>query len=210
MDTLLMNTLREEAVRIGDWLLSRTLRHPYGWSWKTINQRGEQIRWEELSSVYNGVGGIVLYFLALYRYTEEEKYGEAARQGARWMIHRDKQSPSAGFSLFTGRFSLPWVLIQLFAVTGEETWLRQAQTAVNNPTLDDFGRLPMAEVINGTSGTLLGLLHLHAADPQDAILTKINQYVEAILGYVRHGTHRLLLGSEYEATFTDSVDCRTE
>ncbi len=187
MDQSLTTDLHDEVLRIGDWLLARTLRHPQGWSWKTIRQEGTRISWKEQDNVYNGVGGIVLFFLALYQYTRQEKYLEAARQGTRWMVDRYERESSTSFALLTGSFSLPWVLLRLHAVTQESEFLIQAQRQVASPALDQFSSSPLVEFINGTSGTLLGLMHLHAASPHDWLLVKIAQYVEALVRQIHHG-----------------------
>ncbi len=159
----LRDRMSKEAIRIGEWLLSRAKKEGSGMWWETMDMDLERnISWRESESIYTGVSGIVLFFLELHKFTSESKYKTAAVEGMRWVLNSCKKNPNAFYSFFTGRMGVSYTLLKMFEVTGESHYLEKA-LAIAEPcagTIDDNG---IDDLINGTAGTLLGLLHLHAA-----------------------------------------------
>lgn len=186
------NTLREdilkEAVRIGDWLLSRVKKDSSGMWWECVTMDlDRKISWHESEGIYSGVSGISLFLLELHKRTGEAKYLAAAKEGMRWVIDYCKKNPGQYFAFFTGRMGVPYVLLKMAEATGEGHW-RESALEIARPC-SEFLESPGAidDLINGRSGTILGLLHLHAATGEKWILETINTSVKHLVHSAYHG-----------------------
>ncbi|KAA5541582.1 lanthionine synthetase LanC family protein [Adhaeribacter rhizoryzae] len=179
METKLSKLILNEAVRIGDELLAKAEKEPQGMSWKTIHQQGNNIQWHKSESIYNGVCGIVLFFAELYKQTQQEKYLQAAQEGGRWVEYYCHEHPATNYAFLTGRMSVPYTLLQLHRLTQNPEYLTKA-LAITKTGLKDWQPGAM-EYINGLAGTLLCLVHLHAATQEGWLLEYINIYTEKLL-----------------------------
>ena len=184
----LRTRVAKEAIRIGDWLLSLAKKDSSGMWWETLNMDMERnISWHASESIYAGVSGIVLFFLELHKLTREPKYMTAAVEGMHWVLNYCEKNPNTYYSFFTGRMGVPYTLLKMTEATGENRWTEKA-LEIAGPC-NSFLELPYLndDLINGSAGTVLGLLHLHAATGETWILTAINAFVKRLINSAHQG-----------------------
>jgi hypothetical protein len=153
-----------EAIRIGEELLSRANHDEHGLSWKTMTvDEHRHIIWRTSEHIYSGVSGIVLFLVELHKQTQNVKYLDAALEGMRWVEHYCQNNPGHNYAFFTGRMGVCYTMMRMFDVTKESRFLDKALIMARpcSPFLNDPDGVN--DLINGTAGALLGLLHLHAA-----------------------------------------------
>ncbi|HIP72804.1 MAG TPA: hypothetical protein EYH05_15600, partial [Anaerolineae bacterium] len=176
----------DEALRIGDELLASAETHEQGISWQTMGlQPGNQkIQWHYSPTIYTGVSGIVLFLLALYQQTKDTKYLKAATAGMQWVMHHCQVNPTNNYALLTGRMGISYSLLKLSKISGDKTFTKQA-LEIAKPCANFLDQPnPINDFINGTSGTLLGLLHLHQATGEMWLLDKIDIFIRHLLEQV--------------------------
>ena len=188
----------DEAVRIGEELLASAKTDKNGMSWKTMSIDYEKersdpdyISWHEAEGIYTGVSGISLFFLELFKQNKNKKYLKAATEGMRWVVNQCRENPSEYYAFFTGRMGVPYVLLKLYEFTGDKDYLKKA-LEIAEPC-EKFLESPMVvdDLINGTSGTLLGLLHLHAATGEKSLLDKADSFLRHLIDNAHRGPEGL-------------------
>lgn len=180
------NSLLEEAVRIGEDILSQGIESNQGIGWKTMVPDHEHLTWEASESIYNGVGGIVLFFIELYKQSMDEKYLQSAIKGADWLINHVKNNQTSNYAFFTGRMGLTYVFSQLCRLTKEDKYLNEAvQISLNCLSFLEENRTD--DLINGSSGILLGLILLHQESGEERLLPLIERFTENLVQKSHHG-----------------------
>jgi len=184
----LKKDLLDEARRIGDLLLAEAETDENGMHWKTMTMDlNRNVSFIKSESIYSGVSGIVLFFLELFKQTQDKRYMDAAVEGMKWVINYCKKNPSNYYAFFTGRMGVSYTLLQMHQLTRGKEYLENA-IAMARPCKDVLEGSPgVDDLINGTSGTLLGLLHLHAAAGEKWILESIDCYIRCLVDRANHG-----------------------
>lgn len=184
----LREQLSKEVIRIGEWLLSMAKKDSSGMWWETMNMDLERnITWRQSESIYSGVSGIVLFFLELHKFTSDPKYMTTAVEGMHWVLNYCEKNPNTYYSFFTGRMGVPFTLLKMAEATGESRWAEKALEIARPCT--SFLELPylIGDLINGSSGTVLVLLHLHAATGETWILKAIDAFVKHLVDSAHQG-----------------------
>jgi hypothetical protein len=201
MNTDLRARLETEIRRLGDQLL-----HDADWTeelpWETLTSDADSnYSWARGESLYSGSSGIALYLLELGRYTGEQRFTDAAEKAMLSTLEHSRTTPSPYYAFITGRMSVTFVALRFFERTGKLSYLDAALELAKNckefltpNSADDF--------INGTSGTLLGLLLLHEASGEEWLLDCANAYAEHLVRKAHSGqqglywdrTHRQIRG----------------
>lgn len=186
MNTELRARIETEIRRLGDQLL-----HDADWAeklpWETITfDADNNYSWARSESLYSGSAGIALYLLELGRYTGEQRFTDAAEKAMLSALEHCRTTPSPYYALVTGRMSVSFVALRFFERTGKRSYVDAALELVKNckefltpHSADDF--------INGTSGTLLGLLLLHEASGEEWLLECANAYAKHLLRKAHSG-----------------------
>jgi len=87
LDSTWRTQIAHEAERIGDALLTRADAHACGMSWPTMAPAPtdrKRLIWQTSAGLYNGVAGIALFLLELYKHVPHKRYVQAAIEGMRW------------------------------------------------------------------------------------------------------------------------------
>jgi len=185
-----------EAIRIGDELLSLAEYDGDGVSWKTYSPDKEgNLAFGKTGNLYSGSSGIALFFIELYKQTHKDQYKETAVRAISWADKYYQTNPTTDYSLYCGQMGVSYAFLKLFQTTTDPFYLEKALTIAKScsallkaPFLND-------DIITGTSGTILGLLHLHAAAPNERwLLEIIDQHVEGLINRVQHGPAGLFWG----------------
>ncbi|MCP4214272.1 MAG: hypothetical protein GY765_06430, partial [bacterium] len=125
--------------------------------------------------------GIALYLLELFKFTKEEKYKDAAVSGMHWVLDYCEKNPSEYYALFTGRLGVPFALLRMAEVLDESHWQEKALELAKPCSASIEGNHRVDDLINGSAGTLLGLLHLHSATGEKWIVELIDRFALNLL-----------------------------
>lgn len=180
--------LLNEAKRIGDQLLQEAKSDDNGIYWETMTMDLDRnISFKTSESIYSGSAGVAFFFLELFKQAQDQRYMDAAVQGMKWVVNYCETNPSSYYSFFTGRMGISYVLVRMYEFTGESRYMEQALATARACT--EFLASPQGvdDLINGTSGALLGLLHLHAAAGEEWILEAIDAYIKYLVESALHG-----------------------
>lgn len=188
------NTIKEkalsEALRIGDEILSQAKTDEKGMSWETMASFNDtEVGWAKSESLYNGVAGICLFLLELYNFTKNTKYLESALEGAKWIINFCKENPAYNYSFITGRLGVSYLFIRIHELTGKDEYLGNALEIAKQSPLPEYNE--MDDFLIGSSGIILGLLHVHAATKEKTLLEIIDSYINHLIKRVHAGNRGL-------------------
>ena len=175
-------TLLNEAIRIGDELIKKAKRDVHGTYWNTISTDGNgKVAWAAAEGLYGGVCGISWFLLTLYKQTNDQKYLEKGLEGLDWSINYDRDNPSGFFAVITGKMSLPLTLLYASEITGRKEYLKKAvQISLNADVFLEQEKI-IDDLINGISGTLLGLLHVYQKTADDRLLPLIDKFTKRLI-----------------------------
>lgn len=188
----------KEAIRIGDQLLGAAEHDEHGIFWQSMGiGSNQEVAWRATESIYSGCSGISLFLLELYKQTGNESYLTAAKDAMTWTDWYCSVNPTNNYALLTGRMGVSYAHLQLYKATKEATHLKKALAITRS--CGSFLNQPK-EYINGTSGVLLGLLHLHAASKEPWLLELIKDYTQSLLESAQLGN-----GGLYWDSSTDQI-----
>lgn len=192
MTTHTNETLLLEAIRIGDELLAKAEAGPDGYSWSTITAGpNNNIAWEKGEGIYNGVSGIVLLFIELYRHTKDKRYYEAAVQGMNWTWNHCTNQQTDYYAFFTGRLGVAYTLLKMYELTGDESYIQKSISIARESHIILNSSRPIDDLINGVSGALLCLLHIHSASGDEQLLPIIDSFIKFLADRAHHGKQGL-------------------
>ena len=182
LDAQCKEKILNAAIEIGDMMLDLQKTDEHGTYWETMSLGPDKdILWTVSEGIYSGSAGIVVFLLELYKQTGDERYKTAAIAGGEWLINYTKAEETDYYAFFTGRMGTAYTLLILADFTGEDRYKTEAlrigkeagKFLAEERTIDDL--------INGTSGTLMGLLHLHAATGDAELLPIVDTYIERLV-----------------------------
>jgi hypothetical protein len=195
------NRLETELRRIADQLI-RDADWKEALPWETLTTDGDSnYHFARSEGMYGGSAGIALFLLETGRYTNNPEYTDAAEKAITSIMEHCRQTPLSYYAFVTGRMSVSFVALRFFERTGKRDYLTAALDLAKNckdfltpHSADDF--------INGTSGTLLGLLLLHEASGEEWLLETADAFAAHLLAKAHSGrqglywdrTHRQIRG----------------
>lgn len=184
------NKYLEEAIRIGDEILQRVEKTADGYTWKTMYSTGEQdITWEISESLYSGTAGIVYYFLELYKRTNDDRYLDAVVEGAGWLENYCAANKTDYYAFYTGRMGVAYLMLVLADFFKDDGYKAKALKIAEGCEAFLSMDRKIDDLINGSSGALLGLLHLHAATGDEGILKNIEKYTKHLIQRINITPH---------------------
>ncbi|MBL6449545.1 hypothetical protein JMN32_24750 [Fulvivirga sp. 29W222] len=176
------NKYLEEAIRIGDEILRRVEKTDEGYVWKTMTSTGDfEIQWVVSESLYSGTAGIVYFFLELHRRTNDDKYLEAVTEGARWLENYCATNSTEYYAFYTGRMGVSYLMLVLADYLKDESYKAKALKIAEGCEAFLHTSRKVDDLINGYSGALLCLLHLHAATGDEGVLKNIESYTRRLI-----------------------------
>jgi hypothetical protein len=176
----------QEARRLGDELLQKAKESPQGLYWESFTPYSDT-QTAVSENIYSGNSGTVLFLIELFKLTQEEKYLQAAKSATNWILHYCQQNPPQSYAFLTGRIGVAFLMLRWYDLTAEHQYLEYAlqftegcEDYLNNPvTIDDL--------INGASGILLCLLHVHSYTADESVLEKIRLFTTHLLAKAQFG-----------------------
>lgn len=191
-DSELKERLLTETERIAQWLQEQAKTDEKGIFWESMSMDLDRnISWEFSESIYSGVAGIALFFLELSKLTGKEHYRNTALESMRRLADHCLKKPSEYHAFFTGRMGVPYALIKMTEATGDSLWTEKALEIAKPAAVLPTGPSGIDDLINGSSGTTMGFLHLHAATGEPWLLEALNNYTGHLLDKCHHGSQGL-------------------
>jgi lantibiotic modifying enzyme len=145
------------AREVGDALLAAAEKRGDGLCWKSQSEVQEHTEYSP--DLYAGAAGIGLYLAELARETGDERYAEAARGAARWLGGPVWGRGRAQHGLHGGEPGVAYFFLRLADLLDAPGYVTAAELTMRRLR----GTSPVTvDLIYGTAGTILPLLHLHA------------------------------------------------
>jgi hypothetical protein len=187
------NIFLQESIKIGDQLIATAKSSTDGIYWETASKDTEtdSIVWEKSEGIYSGVSGIALFLIELFKQTKEKKYLDTANKAMQWVDWYCKKNPTNNYALFTGRLGVSFVYLRFFEITNDRSYLEKALFIAKNSFVFLDSQYAVNDLINGFSGTLLGLLHLYAVTNEQLLLEYLYKYIQRLLKNARYGKEGL-------------------
>jgi hypothetical protein len=178
--------LYDEAVRIGEQVLKAAEHDTHGKSWQTMHRLlTSRIYKKKSEDLYSGVSGIVLFLIEMHRLTKDKRYIDAATDGASWMINFCKNNPSDFYSFYSGRMGVAYMLKELYTEAPYEEYIDYALEIARESDKFLNNSRHVNDLLNGISGTILGLLHLHAATGESFLIDKIKLFTRELIKNIK-------------------------
>ncbi|SEJ69973.1 Lanthionine synthetase C-like protein [Dyadobacter koreensis] len=131
-------------------------------------------------TIYNGVAGISLFFLDLYKEKNLDKYRKIVLSNEKWLHWYCTQNPTDNYAFLTGRMGICYYYIQLYNTFKNDEYLNKAK-GIAKESRAFIATHGLMEYLNGISGTLLTLLHLYSISPEAWILEYLRDGVERVI-----------------------------
>ncbi len=158
----LKNRLHHELLRIAGELIRCSQKDINGLYWTTYDREpyGEAYQ-QENEEIYNGVSGISLFFIALYRYTNDKNHLRIAEESLRWCLNYVKSSPVKYYTFYTGATGVIYALIKLYEATGNGKNLEIAEELFNHIKQGIENRVLIDDFLSGNAGNLFVITYLY-------------------------------------------------
>lgn len=188
LDAELAHRALTEAIRIGDELLS-TRRLEAGqavcWPSLSLSSDGETVERSCSRGLYDGTSGVSLFLAELYAHSGESRFLEAAREALHSLGPHTGEHDRPSGGLFTGELGIALAWCRVFQITGEQD-ARNAALAIALEYTKDSAAQP-CDLLNGTAGHMLGLLHVHRVCGDARLLEAAKSCLARLLDRVEFG-----------------------
>ena len=155
----------EPALAVGSWLESVAIETDEGKKWAADPENPGAAA----TDLYSGMGGVILFFVELYRSTEETSYLAEAESGADYLLAQlpAESSPGASAGLYTGFAGVGYVLEEVYKATDRAKYHAGAKHCLD--LLESSGEKigegvqwgKVTDIISGGAGIGLYLLYAH-------------------------------------------------
>ncbi len=155
------------AIQVANWLEQQKVIKEEGVIWRSSDEQESFPVFN--SGLYNGSGGVVLFYLELYHQTDNEQFLTEAKLGADYLLAAipDSLSQNAPPGLYIGTSGLGFVLGEVYKLTNEDKYLDGVKACVK--LLDDqkvadeagFNWGANTDIISGNTGIGLFLLYAY-------------------------------------------------
>ena len=188
---------RTEARAIGSVIESLVVRDPNGpacWVGRQWTGRGREAELRRLDhTLYDGSIGVALFLVALDT-VEATGHGDLAAEALLPLRNTLRNANElanlidrTGIGIAKGIGGVIYALTQIGRMTGDASWVDDAQLAAHAIGLLRIRSETATEVLKGASGALLSLLSLHALAGEPAVLKQATECGEHILARVGEG-----------------------
>jgi type 2 lantibiotic biosynthesis protein LanM len=174
-----------------------------GWTFMDTHPRTRRKFVTPMSnSLYNGVGGLVIFYLSLYRVSGATRYRDEAERILRAMSQSEGRfSKDQTVSAYFGLTSYLYVLVNYQLMTGRQTY--QATVDELLLKLDEFPREgDEFDVIHGWCGAVIVLVNLYQLERRETLLPLIEKLSKAIRSALTLDKGALLLSATGKPVWT--------
>ncbi len=165
-----------EAINIGNAIVDASVHENNSCFWNVYTHE-DKIDPNNIS-FYGGYSGVITYLIELYKITGQEKYLDTVLLGAEWLIRYSYSWKDKNLAFYCGCGGVIYVFTEIYKLTGVEKYKLHALSLAKN------GNPPNStcDILYGSAGSILTLLHLHNETGEDWLLDTIYIHVNYLLG----------------------------
>lgn len=172
--------IEAEVTRIADELVKLGNRDAKGLYWKTPNSHAPGEMTESID-LFNGNAGIILFFLAIYRYKKKQEYLQTALEAAGRLLQHEQVLHPQYYTFYGGATGILYVCIQLYKATGQTYYLQKALQLEQQYRPGYNNRVTQYDLLSGQAGILLAVLHLYACTKEPSLLRSIEEIINKLI-----------------------------
>jgi type 2 lantibiotic biosynthesis protein LanM len=136
--------------------------------------------------LYNGTAGIALFLANLYYASKNKKYFDLAKAALTYSVKAiGKLKEASGFviplSAFTGLFGIIYALTETGRLADDPGFFDMALNLACSIEQSDFLEYPDSDIMGGSAGIILVLLHLYNFRPDNKILAMSQALLNSII-----------------------------
>ena len=153
------------------------------WKTVTIENPHEELRnysWQYAESIYSGNAGIALFLLEAGKCLENIEYYSSASRAMKKLCEYSLNNPNNSFGFVTGQMSVAFAALRFAEILDDRNYHNIAVDLAQKCSPWLYSANP-DDYINGTAGTLLGLLHIYAVTNSSTLLQSINNCLLRLL-----------------------------
>lgn len=198
------NIVYKEVLWIAEELIKNSKEDANGLYWETLHKQPYGELYSQVNEeIYNGVSGISLFFISLYKYTKEDKYLHIAEKSISWSIHHIKTLATKYYTFYTGTVGVIYALVKLYEATENSLNLDKANALFLKLKSGIVNEVELDDLLSGNAGNLfvITLLYTYTKDTNQEKTIKI--LIEKILKNARVSKYGLKWG--YVSETIDSL-----
>jgi hypothetical protein len=185
--TLTANDIQTQLLHHAQQIAHQLLQQAYvtgehAW-WESVNFNVRAHTYNTVASdnIYSGTAGILLFFIAMHQAKEDPAYPEIIRKAADYLVWKTAQDNNPGYAFYTGRLGVSYALLEAADFLNDKRYITHALNIVRNCELYLQHPAYCADLLTGTSGTLIGLLHLYDRTREPWLLEKIELFTADLI-----------------------------
>lgn len=193
-----------EVLWIADELIKTSKEDANGVYWETLHKQPYGQLYSQVNEeIYNGVSGISLFFISLYKHTKQDKYLQTAKKSLFWAIHYIKTLSARYYTFYTGTVGVIYALVKLYEATKDPSNLDKANALFLELKNGIVEEVELDDLLSGNAGNLfvITLLYTYTRDPEQEKIIKI--LVEKLIKNARISKYGLKWG--YVSDTIDSL-----
>ncbi len=179
------NDLLKEAIRIGDDILQKAKTDKNGTYWETLTSFEEGGEYKTklyvADSIYSGSAGIILFLIELHKKTNDIIYYNTVKDAAKWLVKYSEENEMDYYAFFTGRMGVAYTLVKCSLFLKDDSLKKAGLDLAKDCGKFLISERPVDDLINGYSGALIGLMHLHVLTNESWLLEKVNDYADILI-----------------------------
>ncbi|PKV52595.1 lanthionine synthetase-like protein [Aquimarina sp. MAR_2010_214] len=187
--------IHDEVLWIAEELIKASKEDENGLFWETLHKEPYGDFYNQVNEeIYNGVSGISLFFISLYKYTNNEEYLQIAKKSIAWTVSHIETLPIKYYTFYTGTIGVIYTLIKLYEVSGNPSDLETANAlflSLKNGIID---KVELDDLLSGNAGNLfvITLLYTYTQDPEQESVIRV--LVERLIRNARISKYGLKWG----------------
>ncbi|MES2628468.1 MAG: lanthionine synthetase LanC family protein [Bacteroidota bacterium] len=205
----LKNKLLKAVEAINNSLINVVKTSEHGSYWHTMGLVEGKITWELNENLYCGVAGIGLYFLRQYKALGNQKHLELAKESIRYAAYLAENTAAASPAFLTGKMGVALTMVELHHTDANNDMLQRGIELAKQSAAVLRTSWDICDYINGASGRLHALVHIHQLTGNPEIPQLINDLAEDLL---RKSWlyKKVFTGTAAVSRFADCADFLTE
>lgn len=167
------NKLMERSLEIGEYLYSSSdkFKNTYSWISSTVVEHVNSKKWHVTAMddcLYDGLSGMSFYYLWLGKVSGNQKYHNIASNILEDIYQRNRTELNRPIGAFDGIYSVIYLLINFYKVTGNDIYIERALSLCENYQ-DNIETDKVYDIIGGSAGILLVLLELYKCTSSELV-----------------------------------------
>lgn len=139
----------------------------------------------EKTDLFNGSAGVILFYLRLYEYHQEQHYLDTAITAADTLLYHPNVLQQQYYTFCTGATGLLYLCIKMYEATGHQRYLDRALELMVHFSEGILHGVLQDDWLSGHAGNMFVLTYLHAHTQQESLLPLIRSLTDTLLQQAR-------------------------